>query len=342
MKFAYDFEPKDIDAAGRVLINVPGPGEDDGEWIEAFGLVSRWRTAHAGPLRTFRSNLNRRVGSRGIVAQRLKRMPTIISKLSRLPWLKLSRMQDIGGCRAIVSSADDAFAVATGFANSRIRHIPIQYKNYIQEPRGSGYRGLHLVYSYNSERNPRWQGLKTELQIRSRLQHKWATAVEIVGTFTGAELKSSLGDERWLRFFALMSSVISRHEGMPGVPNTPVERQALVEEIRVLDRELEILRQLALYQSLTGHLRKPQDFGNPWIGIELDLQNRKVEFISFKENDAESAGSWYLEKELEFINRPEITVVLTSVKEVNLLGRAYPNFFADLTEFRRLVSETID
>ena len=339
---AEQFDAKEIDRAGRALVNIPAEGEDDSEWIEAFELVGRWRSSHAGPLKTFRSNLNRRVGRRGIVAQRLKRMPTIISKLSRLPWLKLSRMQDIGGCRAIVSSADDAFTVATGFANSRIRHIPIQYKNYIQEPKGSGYRGLHLVYSYNSERNPRWQGLKTEIQIRSRLQHQWATAVEIVETFTGAELKSSLGDERWLRFFALMSSVISQHEGMPIVPDTPVKRQALVEEIKGLDRELEISGQLALYQSLTGHLQKSQDLGNPWIGIELDLQNRKVEFMPFRENDAESAGSWYLQKELEFINRPEITVVLTSVKEINLLGKAYPNFFADLTEFRRLVSETVD
>ena len=331
-----------LDAAGRELVNVPASGEGDREWVEAFELVGRWRSSHAGPLKTFRNNLGRRVGSSGIVAQRLKRMPTIISKLSRLPWLRLSRMQDIGGCRAIVSSAEEAFGIASGFANSRIRHIPIQYKNYILEPRSSGYRGLHLVYGYNSDRNPRWQGLKTELQIRSRLQHQWATAVEIVGTFTGAELKSSLGDERWLRFFALMSSVISRHEGTPVVPNTPVEGQALVEEIRGLDRELEVSRQLALYQSLTGGLQNSQDLGNPWIGIELDLQNRKVEFTPFRENDAESAGSWYLKKELEFRDRPEITVVLTSVKEVNQLGRAYPNFFADLTEFRRLVSETID
>ena len=139
-----------------------------------------------------------------------------------------------------------------------------------------------------------------------------------------------------------MSSVISRHEGMPIVPNTPVGGQALVEEIRRLDQELEVSRELALYQSLTGSLQNLQDLGNLWIGIELDLQNRKIEFTPFRENYAESAGSRYLEKELEFRNRPEIIVVLTSVKQVNQLGRAYPNFFADLTEFRCLVSETIN
>ena len=341
-EFVEQFDPKEIDAAGRVLANVPEVGEEDSEWFEAFELVGRWRSSHVGPLKTFRSNLGRRVASSAIVAQRLKRMPTIISKLGRLPWLRLSRMQDIGGCRAIVSSADDAFAVASGFANSRIRHIPIQYRNYIQDPRASGYRGLHLVYSYNSERNPRWQGLKTEIQIRSRLQHQWATAVEIVGTFTGAELKSSLGDERWLRFFALMSSVISRREGMPIVPNTPIEHRTLVEEIRGLDRELEVSGQLAMYQSLTGGLQNLQDFGNLWIGIELDLDDWKIEFTAFRANDAESAGTWYIEKELEFRNRPEIAVVLISVRDVNQLGRAYPNFFADLTDFRRLVRETID
>ena len=152
-RFVEQFDPKEIDATGRVLANVPEVGEEDSEWFEAFELVSQWRALHAGPLRAFRNNLGRRVGRQGIVAQRLKRMPTIISKLERLPWLKLSRMQDTGGCRAIVPTVDDAFRIASDFAGSRIRHERLDYKNYIDDPRRSGYRGLHLVYAYESEQN---------------------------------------------------------------------------------------------------------------------------------------------------------------------------------------------
>ncbi|MBU6438396.1 MAG: hypothetical protein KGQ77_12790, partial [Betaproteobacteria bacterium] len=57
---------------------------------------------------------------------------------------------------------------------------------------------------------------KIEVQLRTRLQHAWATAVEIVDAFTGQALKSGLklnsGDPKWRRFFALMSSVIAIRE----------------------------------------------------------------------------------------------------------------------------------
>ncbi len=215
----------EIDAAGRVLANVPEEGEDDREWVEAFRLVSSWRGVHAGPLRTFRNRLGCRVGRRGIVAQHLKRMPTIISKLERLPRLKLSKMQDIGGCRVIVPTTNDAFRHATELLDSRVRHRLVSYRDYTERPRPSGYRSLHLIYSYNSDKSARWHGLNTEIQIRSRLQHQWATAVEVVGFFTENDLKSSSGDAMWLRFFALMSSVVAVAEASPSVPDTPEKGQ---------------------------------------------------------------------------------------------------------------------
>ena len=44
---------------------------------------------------------------------------------------------------------------------------------------------------------------KVELQLRTRLQHAWATANEIVGTFRREELKSGEGGPDWLRYFVL-------------------------------------------------------------------------------------------------------------------------------------------
>ncbi len=45
--------------------------------------------------------------------------------------------------------------------------------------------------------------LLIELQLRTRLQHEWATAVETMGTFLQSSLKSSQGPEEWLDFFSL-------------------------------------------------------------------------------------------------------------------------------------------
>ena len=340
--FVNEFDPKELDAAGRVLVNVPKEGDDDREWVEAFELVSGWRALHAGPLRTFRTRLRRRIGDRGIVAQRLKRMPTIISKLERLPRLKLSRLQDIGGCRAIVPTVDDAFTHASELLDSRVRHRLIRHKDYIEQPRSTGYRSLHLIYSYNSDKSTRWQGLNTEIQIRSRLQHQWATAVEVVGFFTQNEFKSNLGDPAWLRFFALMSSVIADREGMPTAPDTPNSASELARDISALANDLGVTNQLNAFRAITGGLHHFQGVGNPWIVLELDLDARKVYIEPFKSKEEEAATAWYAEKELESRSIPNKHVVLVSARSVNELRRAYPNFFADLNDFRKLVEETID
>ncbi|MCY4474730.1 MAG: RelA/SpoT domain-containing protein [Chloroflexi bacterium] len=341
-RFVEQFDPKEIDAAGRVLANVQEVGEEDSEWFEAFRLVSDWRAVHAAPLKTFRNRLGRRVGRRGTVAQRLKRMPTIISKLERLPRLKLSKVQDIGGCRAIVPTTNDAFRHATELLDSRVRHRLVRYRDYIERPRSSGYRSLHLIYSYNSEKSAIWNGLNTEIQIRSRLQHQWATAVEVVGFFTENDLKSSSGDAKWLRFFALMSSAISRLEDMPIVPDTPGNESDLVHEVSALATELEVTKQLNAFRAITGGIRHFQGFGNPWIVLELDLDARNVMMRPFRPNEEDAATAWYAEKELESRGIRNKHVVLVSARSVNELRRAYPNFFADLSEFRKLVEETID
>lgn len=253
--------------------------------------------------------------------------------------MRLSRMQDIGGCRVVVRKSDDAFNLAADFVDSRIRHELINDNNYIENPRATGYRSLHLMYAYNSDRTTRWQGLRTEIQIRSRLQHQWATAVETVGTFIGEDLKSNVGDSTWLRFFALMGTVIARREGTPAVPNTPTNQRELVDEIKQCDQSLQISDRLATFHRITHGLQL--SVNNPWVVLELDLGTRTVTSREFKTNDWESANSWYLDKEVESQHDPRVEVVLVSAKSLSELRRAYPNFFLDLRDFRRVVRETV-
>ena len=335
------FDSGALDRAGDIL--VAGPLDDDEkEWLEALELVNRWRAAHSRPLNTFQVNLRRRVGSRGIVARRLKRLPSIRSKLQRLTWLKLSRMQDIGGCRAVMYEADDAFDLAADLVDSRIRHKLVSYNNYIDEPRRTGYRGLHLVYAYHSDRTEQWQGLNTEIQIRSQLQHQWATAVETVGTFIGEELKSGRGNAGWLRFFGLMSSFISRLEEKAIVLDTPLGDRDLFEEIGSLNAVLGITERLAAFQSIAASLTGPRRIANHWVVLELDLRANKVTGHTFRPNNLDSAVAWYLKRELESREEGQIQIVLVSSSSLSDLRRAYPNFFADLDQFRSLLRDAIE
>lgn len=85
------------------------------EVFEAFEVVNDWRQSHGFPLNNFRNifkSLLKRQTRDGFSAQRLKRMPTITSKLRMNPSMRLSRMQDIiGGLRGVVSSYKEILAV---------------------------------------------------------------------------------------------------------------------------------------------------------------------------------------------------------------------------------------
>ena len=338
-KASLKFTAEEIDRAGRILVQNADVDDVGGEWFEAAKLVSEWRATHSSPLNTFQMNLRRRVGNNGIVAQRLKRMPSIIAKLERLPRINLSQMQDIGGCRVVVGSPDDAFNLAADLAASRIRHELVRYKNYITHPRPSGYRGIHLVYSYNSERSIRWDGLNVEVQVRSELQHQWATAVETVGAFIRDDLKSGIGDESWLRFFRLMSAAIAQREQAPEVPDTPADWRELVEMIKDYGRTLRVSERLAAYQKLARGLKDLRGISNHWVVIEFNLDTERLSGHAFKYNQLSNATSLYLRKEMESRGNASIDVVLVSATSLSELRRAFPNYFADLTQFRRVFNE---
>ena len=338
------FDKAGLDKAGRILID---GSEDFDAWFKAVQMVNEWRTLHRVPLQTFRTNLRKRVGKKGIVAQRLKRLTSIMSKLERLDWLSLSQMQDIGGCRAVVGSADAAYEVASDLASSRIRHELVRSKDYVISPRSTGYRGIHLVYSYRTDRASRkpWEGLNVELQIRSERQHQWATAVETVGAFIGDDLKSGFGDQLWLRFFALMSTVIANQEDKPIVPDTPDSRDGLVREIMECDRGLGgIEARLGAFRAIARQLPAVQQVRrvkDPWVVLRLDLEAKRFGVRTFRREQWDSAAKFYMDEEVKHRDNRRMETVMVSVAEVRELKRAFPNYYADLNQFRRLLRETL-
>ena len=108
--------------------------------------------------------------------------------------MELARMQDIGGLRAIVRSVAVVKTLELAYKNSRFKHTPGSSKNYLDSPKPDGYRGVHLIYRYQNPIATEYNGLSLELQLRTHLQHAWATAVETMGTFLGQALKSGQGE----------------------------------------------------------------------------------------------------------------------------------------------------
>jgi putative GTP pyrophosphokinase len=98
-----------IDRAGQILINSDSLPFERSAAIET---LNNYRACHAYPINTFQSTLRYKLKTldiTSITSQRLKRIPSILFKLERYSAMRLSRMQDIGGLRAVVSSISDVY-----------------------------------------------------------------------------------------------------------------------------------------------------------------------------------------------------------------------------------------
>jgi hypothetical protein len=323
-----------VDSAGRTLIS--GGFLDDA----TAAVIGNWRAAHSFPLNTLQIGLRERAhrfDETALISQRLKRLSSIAAKLRLLQSLKLSQMQDIGGCRAVVKSVRQVNQIAKDFKGSSVRHALVREDDYISNPKISGYRSYHLVYRYYSDRKKTYNGLKIEVQIRSALQHAWATAVETVGTFSSQALKSSQGSEDWLRFFTLMGSEIARRERTPWVPGAPSTANKLKQEIKQLANHLEVRRHLHAYRSA---LREIEEMGSNahFFLLQLDPIESELLIRGYKSADLNTALADYLRSEENAIATGKRSdSVLVSVESAGSLRRAYPNYFLDTDLFLRAV-----
>jgi hypothetical protein len=334
------FSKTRIDRAGGVIVNPDASAEERDAALE---IVNNWRSCHAFPLNTFQIGLRRlarQADPHPLIAQRIKRLSSIELKLRRFPTMTLSQMQDLGGCRAIVSSAEAVLRLAELYRRSRIKHRLHTADNYIEKPQESGYRGVHLIYRYFSDRSQTYNGQKIEIQLRSSLQHAWATAVETVGTFTRHALKSSIGPEQWLRFFALMGSVVAIKEGTNRVRGTPDDTAQLLSELRAISAELDVINRLVTFGAALTHVSNSTG-GAHYFLVQLDLNLGQTLVTGFKAKDIELANQQYLAVEREFASSTSKDAVLVSVENINFLQRAYPNYFLDTTAFVNALREAL-
>jgi len=329
---------KSINRAGRVLAY---GAKDDAELIWAWDLANRWRACHAYPINTFQATLRTRLSKYPgdpIVAQRLKRMPTIIDKLRRYPAMQLTTMQDIGGLRAVLGSMSQVRKLAAEYKKKgRLAHELVDENDYIKSPRDEdGYRSHHLVYKYRNSRNPAYDGLRVELQIRTRLQHTWATAVETMGTFLGQALKSRQGDREWLEFFAITSSAFALQEKGPPVPRfAAMSEKETYTAVAEAEQSLGALTMMRGLSIAVNDMTKPDSSAKGWSYhlIILNSLERTVELTAYDRESFDEALAEYYHAEKEAAEGKKIEPVLVSAGPLATLRRAYPNFFLDIRDF---------
>ncbi len=344
------YSGKQVTKAGEILLN----GNIDKTEIESsMDVLSYWRFSYEKPLSEafeILKDITLKVDKSAIFAKRLKRYVSIVYKLKRFQNMTLRNMQDIGGCRAIVPNIKKLNKVVRElrkrpeFKNAEGK---IKCKDYILNPKNDGYRSYHLIGKFKDDFGEKKD---IEVQIRTKLQHDWATALEIVDLFTGQALKSNQGNKDWKEFFASVSKQFAVMENIHVFNNLNDDKKlgAYLKELDINNdaiescintqrytKKLDVVKKFnAFTHSLNivdGRLEKNSVDG--YVLVEVDTNRYTVTTSFYKHEDNNEAEKMYIEAEKRAKESTGLVIALVSTTAVGGIKEAYPNYFADSTDF---------
>jgi len=297
-------------------------------------VVDTWRAAHRAVLNTFQAILRMRTRGKDIVvAQRHKRKRTIFDKLRRFPFMELSRMDDIAGCRLIFESLDDLYSFRRNFHKARFKHKrrnEADKYDYIKNPKSTGYRGIHDIYVYdvNPITGKMYKGLFVEIQYRTAVQHAWATAVEVIGFITESQPKFQQGDKRYEEAMVLASEILARAFENSMGPLPEVDSADVVAQFLHLDEELGLMKLLRGLNAADSAVSANRNV------ILVFSEKNGLEIKTYR--DATEALRALFDLEQQNTGNDLVLVRADSSDDVRI---AFKNYFSDARDFIRLIED---
>jgi len=344
-----EYSPEEINKSGEILKNKNSSKE---RIDNALDILNNFRASHSYPLHIFQINLKNnssRKDKNALISQRLKRASSIIKKLNRKyssnSSLKLFQIQDIAGCRAVVKDYSLAKEIFDFYLKGRnLKHKFVKSNDYVTYPKEDGYRSFHIVYEFKSDKGKKnYNGRRVEIQIRTRLQHLWATAVETVDFFTRQNLKLNEGDPKWKEFFRLVSSAFAIKENCPIVNNTPSDKKELYSQIREKEKGLDVINKLTKWDHALRLIDEKQlrNKTAKFFLLELDIGREDLFIQTYEENQEEKATEEYVRLEKKYKDQKDYDIVLVGVDAAKDLKKAYPNYFIDTKDFVQELREIL-
>ncbi|QJC22381.1 RelA/SpoT domain-containing protein [Arcanobacterium buesumense] len=322
------------------------PGEDT--YIEAIRVVQCWRNQCVPATQNcFQIVMQCAQIIDGAVATfRMKRVKSIVNKIQRPNSnFELSTLDDVGGCRLIVSTIDDV-EIAKKFLTDHLTSIHIlRMKDYINEPKESGYRSCHILTQQEID------GVKyrIEIQIRTKLQHYWATAIEVVDELYGESIKSpnfinSIEKENLRELknsLAIVSSLFALEEHTTIIPGASSTKKELLTQLSSSDIFRSLIDDMEeacsdVLELITGNAESSEIFI-----LSFTKEDQFLLVQPFTSEQLENALAKYakLEQTIESNEHTTDNVVLVHAKGVEQLRLAYPNYSANTPEYVRKVRE---
>jgi ppGpp synthetase/RelA/SpoT-type nucleotidyltranferase len=299
---------------------------------EDLRVVEEWRAAHRAVLNTFQAILRNRTRTKNVVvAQRHKRRSTIFGKLDRYPEMQLSRMDDVAGCRLIFLDIERLYSFRDNFHKAQFHHKrrnELDKYDYIKKPKSTGYRGIHDVYVYdvNSIIGRHLKGLMVEVQYRTKIQHAWATAVEVIGFITESQPKFQEGDTRYQNAMAFASEIIARVYEKSTGPFPEKDNHELVRDFLMLDQDLKLLSTLRNLNAADQIVSSNRNT------ILIFSESGELEVKTYRDAPEALRALFQLEKD-----RPEKDIVLVRADTSEDVRFAFKNYFSDAQDFIDLV-----
>ncbi len=240
--------------AGRVIAQFSegNPEYSETDYSQAIETLQTWRSQFLRPTENAFSCLihDANQGAVPVVASyRLKRQTSIVKKLCRKhSHYKLGELDDIGGCRLIVNNLTDLRRIVTAIQQDSLLGYEglTKHKNYILTPEISGYRSYHYLSRIANPEDP-GKNYRIEIQIRTFLEHYWATALETFSEISGINLKDPevLGHtsvappskiKAYQTAFAYVSQLFALQEGtglISGIPSNEKDIKSYLQDSTV-------------------------------------------------------------------------------------------------------------
>ncbi|SUA56934.1 GTP pyrophosphokinase ywaC [Oligella urethralis] len=342
--------------AGRSRNKISSNLENDKKALE---VLNDWRKSHVEPLDLIQKQINKvlaecRIKDSSLLSTRLKRAESIINKLKRFDGMTLTRMQDVAGARVILSNIEEVRAFVTLFCsegdpnNNNNTYEVIKSDNYIEKPKSDGYRSIHMVckvpfINANNISNE----FSVEVQVRTKLQHAWATAVEVMGLYERSQLKSGQGNKSILTIFELCSALLSLEEKLPLSPQYEEwSKEQMSHRLKALDEETKFFFRLENFNLSLKHVtndlaKELRDKEIICYLLILNLNEKKLRIRPFVKDDEHDPTETYRKYEKQILKGAPLDVVLVTVSDRTTLEDAYPNYFADTKRFCEIIKKIV-
>lgn len=295
---------------------------------EQLDVLKKWRKSYKEALNTVNRELNsimNRIDNQGIITYRIKRIESIFSKLRRYPKMNLARMHDIAGARCIVSNEQKTNRLLDEIYQSKIIKV-LDTDNYIESPKESGYKSIHLRCSCC--------GKNIEIQLRDETQHSWATLVEIADVVYRTEIKE-YADDKGTGLCEFLK-ILSKSKNL-----TKDEREKL-NSILIKTRFLQKLTKVfsknshSLIKTWTKNAIQ-----GPFYLFEVDEKNTASikTFSSFDE--AEDQYFALSDSELSNASKKNYVMAYISNSDYEMVTKAYSNYVLTRHNFYRNLSNIL-